>query len=55
MAQNVTIYHRGSNDIIVNPQQELKANLVSTGNVSAVNTPPIIDVTEQFDGRVIFE
>ena len=55
VAQNVTIYHRGSNDIIVNPQQELKANLVSTGNVIAVNTPPIIDVTEQFDGRVIFE
>lgn len=55
VAQNVTIYHRGSNDIIVNPQQQLTANLVSTGNVIAVNTPPIIDVTEQFDGRVIFE
>lgn len=55
VAQNVTIYHRGSNDIIVNPQQQLTANLVSTGNVIAVNTPPIIDITEQFDGRVIFE
>lgn len=55
VAQKVTIYHRGSNDIIVNPQQQLTANLVSTGNVIAVNTPPIIDVTEQFDGQVVFE
>ena len=55
IAQNVTIYHRGSNDIIVNPQQSLIANLVSTGDVIAVNTPLTINVTEQFDGRVIFE
>ncbi|RAJ14542.1 head GIN domain-containing protein [Olleya aquimaris] len=55
IAQQVTIFHRGSNDIIVNPQLSLTANLVSTGDVIAVNTPLSIDITEQFDGRVIFE
>ncbi|WGD35287.1 DUF2807 domain-containing protein [Olleya sp. YS] len=55
IAQHVTIFHRGSNDIIVNPQLSLTANLVSTGDVIAVNTPLSIDITEQFDGRVIFE
>ena len=55
IAQNVRIYHRGSNDIIVNPQVSLTANLVSTGNVISVNTPPTLSVTEQFNGRVIFE
>ncbi|WP_397363654.1 head GIN domain-containing protein [Olleya sp. R77988] len=55
IAQNVNIYHRGTNDIIVNPQQSLTANLVSTGDVIATNTPPTINITEQFNGRVIFE
>ncbi|WP_034061392.1 head GIN domain-containing protein [Lacinutrix jangbogonensis] len=55
IAQEVTIYHRGTNDIIVNPQQKLTANLVSTGNVISVTTPPVLDIQEQFDGRVIFE
>jgi len=55
IAQNVDIYHRGSNDIIVNPQVSLEADLVSTGNVIVVNTPPTLDIQEQFTGRVIFE
>ncbi len=54
-AQNATIFHRGTNDMVVNPQQSLTANLVSTGNVISVNTPPTQDIQEQFTGRVIFE
>ncbi|MBQ0768156.1 MAG: DUF2807 domain-containing protein [Bizionia sp.] len=55
IAENVTIYHRGTNDITVNPQQSLTANLVSTGDVISTNTPPALDVNEQYTGRVIFE
>ena len=55
VAQNVSIYHRGTNDIIVNPQLSLIANLVSTGDVISVNTPPTTTISELFDGRVIFE
>jgi hypothetical protein len=55
IAQNVSVYHRGTNDIVVNPQQSLTANLVSTGDLISVNTPPEITVQEQFSGRVIFE
>jgi hypothetical protein len=55
VADNVNIYHRGTNDITVNPQLKLKANLVSTGNVISVNTPADLDVQEQYIGRVIFE
>jgi len=53
--QNVTLFHRGSNDIIVNPQVSLTANLVSTGDVIVVNRPPILDIEAQYTGRVIFE
>lgn len=55
IAENINIFHRGTNDIIVNPQQSLTANLVSTGNVIAVSTPPELDVQEQYTGRVIYE
>lgn len=55
VAQNVRVYHRGTNDIIVNPQLSLTASLVSTGDVISVAIPENLDVTEQFDGRVIFE
>ncbi|TYB78001.1 DUF2807 domain-containing protein [Bizionia gelidisalsuginis] len=55
VAENVTIYHRGTNDITVNPRQSLTANLVSTGDVISVNTPTTLDINEQYTGRVIFE
>ncbi|WP_375239074.1 head GIN domain-containing protein [Aurantibacter sp.] len=55
IAQEVNIFHRGTNDITVNPQIRLTANLVSTGNVISVNTPADLDIQEQYTGRVIFE
>lgn len=55
IAQEVSIFHRGTNDITVNPQVKLTANLVSTGNVISVNTPADLDIQEQYIGRVIFE
>ena len=55
IANNVTIGHRGTNDITVNPQVKLKANLVSTGDVILVNTPPELEIEELYTGRVIFE
>lgn len=55
IAQNVQISNRGSNDMIVNPQQELKGKISGTGNVISVNRPPIVDVEEVYKGKLIFE
>ncbi|MEW4925363.1 head GIN domain-containing protein [Algibacter sp. 2305UL17-15] len=55
VAQNVGVSSRSSNDIIVNPQQQITGKIMSTGNVILVNTPPIIDVEEVYKGRLIFE
>ena len=54
-AQNVTIWNRSSNDMIVNPQLSIKGKISGTGNVIAVNKPAIIEVEEQYKGRLIFE
>lgn len=55
VANNVNIFHRGTNDIIINPQYELKGRLVSTGNLIAKNQPPTVEVEELYTGSLIFE
>jgi hypothetical protein len=54
MAQNIEVFHRGSNDMVVNPQQSITGSIVATGNVIAKNQPPVVDVEELFNGRLIF-
>jgi hypothetical protein len=55
VSENVTVNHRGSNDVFVNPQQRLGGVIRGTGNIISVNTPPEVDVEELFTGRLIFE
>ncbi|AXT51210.1 DUF2807 domain-containing protein [Aquimarina sp. BL5] len=55
IAENVGILHRGTNKIIVNPQQSIKGEILSTGDVISVNRPSIIEVEEFFTGRLIFQ
>lgn len=54
IAQNVTIWNRSSNDMIVNPQQSLTGQISGTGDVIAVTHPPIVDVQQLYKGRLIF-
>jgi uncharacterized pyridoxamine 5'-phosphate oxidase family protein len=54
IAQNITVYHRGSNDMIVNPIQSVTGLLNSTGNLVLKNVPPIVDVQTLFYGSVVY-
>jgi hypothetical protein len=55
MAQNVNLFHRGINEIIVSPTQQLTGEIRSSGNVISVNKPPIIKVKEFYSGKLIFK
>ncbi|MHA7942028.1 head GIN domain-containing protein [Formosa sp. 3Alg 14/1] len=55
IANTVNVYHRGSNDIIVNPQESLTGELVSTGDLISKNRPETIDVDVKFKGQLYFE
>ncbi|MEM5565945.1 head GIN domain-containing protein [Psychroserpens sp. AS72] len=55
IAQNVNIFQRSSNDMIINAQQSLIGEIRSTGDVIVVNTPPIIDVEQFYTGQLVFE
>ena len=54
IAQNIEVFHRGTNDMIVHPVQSIKGTLVSTGDVVLKNVPPVVDVSELYRGRVIY-
>ncbi|TGV03657.1 DUF2807 domain-containing protein [Flavivirga rizhaonensis] len=55
IAQKVKLWNRSSNDMIVNPQQEIKGTISGVGNVISVNHPPIVEVNQLYKGRLIFE
>lgn len=55
VAENIIIWNRSSNDMIVNPQQSISGLISGPGNVISVNTPPIVEVEEVYKGRLIFE
>lgn len=54
IAGKVEVYHRGSNEMHVNPQLELSGDLLSTGNLYAHNRPAVVQVNERYKGRLIF-
>ncbi|WP_396147709.1 head GIN domain-containing protein [Flavobacterium sp.] len=53
-AQNISVFHRASNDMIVRPIQSITGKMVSTGNIILKNNPPIVDVQQLYQGHVIY-
>ena len=54
IAERVNLNHRGSNDLLVNPQASLTGVLRGTGDVQSFNRPEIVAVEELYNGRLIF-
>lgn len=55
IAQNIEIFHRSSNDMILNPQQSLIGEIRGTGDVILVNEPPLVNVQAYYTGRLIIQ
>ena len=54
-ANTVSIFSRGSNDIIINPRLELSGNIYGTGDVIAVNRPALVTLITHYTGSLIFQ
>ena len=52
---NIDLMHRGTNKLIVNPQESIKGDIYGFGDVIAKNRPPEVRVKEHYTGRLIFE
>lgn len=55
VVQNANIYHRGTNNIYINTQNSLVGSILSTGDIIALNRPPIVNIEELYKGKLIFE
>lgn len=53
-ANEVSVFQRSSNDIIVKPISKISGTIYSTGNVVLKNTPPIIEVTQLYQGHLVY-
>ena len=55
VANNVSLNHRGTNDVQINPQQSISGVIRGTGDVISFNQPTAVDVEELYTGRLIFK
>ena len=55
IADNVYVFHRSSNDIIINPQEEVTGTIYSTGNLVLKNHPPVVEVEQLYSGHIVYE
>lgn len=53
-AQHISVYHRGSNDMILKPIQSLTGTMNSTGNIILKNVPPVVEVAMLYQGSIIY-
>ncbi len=49
------VFQRSANKMIVNPINRIRGVIRGTGDVICMNRPPVIDVEEFYTGRLIFE
>lgn len=54
IAENISVSHRGSNDMVVNPQATLRGVLRGTGDLISFSEPPIVEIEQLYTGRLIF-
>ena len=55
VAETVEIMHRGTNKLFVNPQQILRGEIRSTGDVISVNRPPVVQIKSFYTGKLYFD
>ena len=55
LVTDLTIFHRGTQKMIVHPINSIQGEIRGLGDVIAVNQPPIVNVQEFYTGRLIFE
>ncbi len=52
LAQNIKLFHRGSNDMILNPQAKIAGEMFSTGDVLCKGRPAINAVVSHYIGKL---
>jgi hypothetical protein len=51
---NAEIFHRGANDITLKVTNQATGNIYATGNIILKNNPNLVNITEHFSRRLIY-
>lgn len=54
-ANEISIFQRSSNDMILKPINKIEGNIYSVGNVILVTSPATINVTQHYTGHIIHQ
>jgi len=54
LAQFISLYHRGSNDLYVHPIQSITGDIYNIGDVISITHPETVNVTEHYQGKLFF-
>ena len=55
LADEIVVFQRGSNDMIVNPVDIIRGDIYGPGNIICKSRPTISNVVEHYTGRLIFD
>ncbi|WP_405247357.1 head GIN domain-containing protein [Cellulophaga sp. Asnod2-G02] len=55
IANKVNVSHRGSNDMLVNPQESLTGSLLGTGDLISYGQPSTVAVEQPYKGKLIYK
>lgn len=55
ISENIYVFHRGSNNLVIHPVKVLKGEIRSIGDLISVNRPPTVDVERFYTGKLIFK
>ena len=55
IADKVDVQHRGTNKLIINPQNVLVGEIRSTGDVISLNEPPVVRIETFYTGKLIYQ
>jgi len=55
LIDELNVFQRSANKMIVNPQQSIVGKIVATGDIISHNRPQLVDVKELFTGRLLFK
>ncbi len=53
--QDVFIFQRSSNDMILKPSNKIEGNIYSNGNVILLNQPPTVNIVQHYTGHIVYQ
>ncbi|WP_051364214.1 head GIN domain-containing protein [Flavobacterium limnosediminis] len=55
VVQEVYVFQRSSNDMILKPVNKIEGNIYSNGNIILLSRPAVVNVVQHYTGRIVYQ